>query len=157
MEIFYPSISSNLFKESIDFPKQSIQISNNDLSIIIQPTETLRFESTTKGIKRNRLMHKDIGLYHNCFSIFKKILRPAMKKKKKAIVKVFKKCRISIKADTNLKTVNFVNVTFDHDKNIYKPYQKLDNSPNKNSNHSTPFKHFKTAVLINCQMYTKNI
>ena len=104
-------------------------------------------------------MHKEvIELYHdNCLNIFKNILRPAMKMKKKAIVKVFKKCGLSIKVDTNLKTVNFVDVTFDHDKNIYKPYQKLDNSPNKNSSHSVPFKYFKTAVLINCQMYTKNI
>ena len=40
--------------------------------------------------------------------------------------------------DTNLKTVYILGVTFDLDKNIYKPYQKPNNSPiyiNKNLNH----------------------
>ena len=47
--------------------------------------------------------------------------------------------RLSIVVDTNLKTVNFLDLTFDLDKNIYKPYRKPNNSPiyiNKNSNHS---------------------
>ena len=45
---------------------------------------------------------------------------------------------IIIRVDTNLKTLDFLNVTFDLDKNLYKPYQKPNNSPiyiNKNSNH----------------------
>ena len=49
-----------------------------------------------------------------------------------AIVKVFKKCGLSIVVDTNLKTVSFLDVIFDLDKNIYKPCWK---PVNKNSNH----------------------
>ena len=36
VENFYPSISSNLFKESIEFARQLIGISADDLSIIMQ-------------------------------------------------------------------------------------------------------------------------
>ena len=51
---------------------------------------------------------------------------------------MFKKCGLSTVADANLKSVDFLDVTFDLDKNLYKPYRKLNNSPiciNKNSNH----------------------
>ena len=54
------------------------------------------------------------------------------------IVNVFKTCGLSIVVNTNLKTVNFLDMTFDLDKNIYKTYRKSNNSLiyiNKNSNH----------------------
>ena len=60
------------------------------------------------------------------------------RKEKKAIVKVFKKCRLSIVVDTNLKTVDFFRCDFRPWQNIYKPYRKPNNSPiyiNKNSNY----------------------
>ena len=90
--------------------------------------------------KLTNIMNKeDIGLYRDDrFGIFKNISGPEIERKKKAIVKVFKKCGLSIVVDTNLKTADFLDVTFDPDKNIYKPYRKPNNSPiyiNKNSNH----------------------
>ena len=50
---------------------------------------------------------------------------------------MFKKCGLSIVVDTNLKSADFLDVTFDLDKNISKPYRKPINSPiyiDKNSN-----------------------
>ena len=62
---------------------------------------------------------EDIGLYgYDGLSIFRNISRSEIEKKKKAIVKVFKKCGLSIVVDTNLKTVDFLDMTFDLDKNI---------------------------------------
>ena len=82
---------------------------------------------------------EDVGLYHDDgLGIFKNISRPEIERKKKAIVKVFKKCGLSSVVDTNLKTVDFLDVIFDLNKNIYKPFRKPNNSPiymNKNSNH----------------------
>ena len=83
---------------------------------------------------------EDIGFYHDDgVGIFKNISRPEIETKKKAIVKVIKKCRLPIAVDTNLKTVDFFfYVTFDLDKNIQKPYSKPNNSRiyiNKNSNY----------------------
>ena len=171
MESFYPSLSSNLFEETIEFARQFIQISDHDLSIIMQAKKTLLFESTTAWIKKSgdedfeipmgcfngaeiselvrthieskliNIMNKeDVGLYHDDgLGIFKNISRPEIERKKKAIVKVFKKCGLSSVVDTNLKTVDFLDVIFDLNKNIYKPFRKPNNSPiymNKNSNHS---------------------
>ena len=87
----------------------------------------------------NIMKKEDVGLYRDDgLGIFKNISRPEIERKKKAIVKVFKKCGLSIVVDTNLKTVDFLDVTFDPDKNIYKSYRKHNNSSiyiNKNSNH----------------------
>ena len=62
---------------------------------------------------------EDVGLYcDDGLSIFKNLLRPEIERKKKSIVKKFKKCGLSLVVDINLKTVNFLDVTFDLDKNI---------------------------------------
>ena len=79
----------------------------------------------------------DVGLYRDDgLRIFKNISRSEIERKKKAIVKVFNKCGLSIVVETNLKTVDFLDVTFDLEKNIYKYFRKSNNSDiyiNKNS------------------------
>ena len=65
MENFYPSISSNLFRESIEFPKQFIQIPDDDLSILIQTRKTLLFKVTTPCIKKRGYENLDVPL--GCF------------------------------------------------------------------------------------------
>ena len=52
VENFYPSISSNLFKESIEFARQLIQISADDLSIIMQ-AKKIFFEGSIPQIKKS--------------------------------------------------------------------------------------------------------
>ena len=75
---------------------------------------------------------EDVGLYRDDgLGIFKSISRPEIERKKKAILKVSKKCGLLIVLDTNLKTVDFLDVTF----------EKLEASP----------KYFKTTADINCQ------
>ena len=49
MEHFYPSIYSNLFKESIEFARQFIQIFDDGLSIILVVRKTLLFKGTKKS------------------------------------------------------------------------------------------------------------
>lgn len=46
------SISSNLFKESLEFARQFIQISDDDLPIMIQTPKTLLFKNITPQIKK---------------------------------------------------------------------------------------------------------
>ena len=65
MENFYPSFSSNLFKESIEFARQSIQISD-DLSIIMQARKTLLFEGTTPEIEKSG--DEDFCVPMGCFN-----------------------------------------------------------------------------------------
>ena len=81
----------------------------------------------------------DIGLYRDYgLDIIQNMPKPEIERMKKTIVKVFKECGLSIIIECNLKTVNFLDVTFDLTNDIYKPYRKANDSPlytNKNSNH----------------------
>ena len=82
---------------------------------------------------------KDVGLYRDDgLGIFKYLSRPEIERKKKAIVKVFKDSGLSIKVETNLKTVDFLDASFDLNQSVYKPYRKPNNNPiyiDNNSNH----------------------
>ena len=83
-------------------------------------TEICELVGTYIQNKLTNIMNKeDVGLYrYDGLSIFRNISRSEIEKKKTAIVKGFKKCGLSIVVDTNLKTVDFLDVTFDLDKNI---------------------------------------
>ena len=72
------------------------------------------------------------------------------KKKKKQIVKTFKECGLSIIVQCNLKSEDFLDLTFDLYNNVYKPYRKSDN---KLTIQSSP-KCSKTVAKIDCK---KNI
>ena len=65
MENSYPSISSNLFKESIEFARQLIQIYDNDLSIIMQARKTLLFEGAAPWFKKSG--DEDFDVPMGCF------------------------------------------------------------------------------------------
>ena len=81
----------------------------------------------------------DIGLYRDDgLGKVENMSKPQIERMKKAIVKVFKDCGLSITIECNLKTVDFLDVTFDLNNGTYKPYRKANNHPlyiNKSSNH----------------------
>ena len=57
---------------------------------------------------------------------------------RKELIKLFKQYNLSIKTETNIRTVNFLDTTFDLITNNYKPYRKPSDQPlyiNKHSNH----------------------
>jgi hypothetical protein len=80
-----------------------------------------------------------IGLYRDDgLGYFDNLSNPAIERKKKSIVKIFKDCGLSITIQCNLKSVDFLDVTFDLPNNSYKPYRKPNNTPlyiNVKSNH----------------------
>ena len=60
----------------------------------------------------------DIGLYHDAgLGIFYNVSKPEIRSKRKAIVKIFKGRGLSITIQCNLKTVDFLDLTFDLDNN----------------------------------------
>ena len=56
----------------------------------------------------------DKGLYRDdSLEVFRGISKPMIERKKKLIVKTFKQCGLTITIECNLKTVNFLDITFD--------------------------------------------
>ena len=171
-ENFYLPISEKLLIDAIHFAKSSANITEQDLSIIMQWRKILLFQISEPWVKNlgnenldipmgcydsakvcelvgsfilNELTSivskSDVGLYHDDdgLGIFYNISRPEIERKWKAIVKVFKGCGLSITIHCNLlKTVDFLDMTFDLDNNVYKPFRQENNKPvyiNKHSNH----------------------
>ena len=81
----------------------------------------------------------DIGLYRDDgLGIFRGISKPMIERKEKMIAKTFKQCGLAITIECNLKTVDFLDITFDLLNNVFKPYCKANDKPtciNENSNH----------------------
>ena len=153
VENFYPPISEI---DAITFAKSSANITEQDLSIIMQSRKTLLFQNSELWVKKlgnenfdvplgcydgaelcevvgsfilntlTSIVNKsNIGLYHvDGLGIFYNASATEIERKKKAMVKVFQGCGLSITIQCNLKTVDFVDVTFDLDNNTYKPFRK---------------------------------
>ena len=103
---------------------------------------TWRFVSSWGQIlsKLKNVANKDnIGFYRDDgLGTFQNISKTEIERKKNQIAKVFKDCRLSIIIKRNLKSVDFLDVTFDLANYIYKPYRISINKPlhiNKNFNH----------------------
>ena len=96
----------------------------------------------------------NIGLYcDDGLGIFQNVPKTEIERKKKQVVKVFKDCGLSITIKCNLKSVDFLDVTFDLINDIYKPYYKPNNKPlyiNKHSNH--PLKLHQTLMYSTDQL-----
>ena len=108
---------------------------------------------------KNITNKENIGLYcDDRLGIFQNIPKTEIERKKKQIVKVFKDCGLSITIKCNLKSIDFLDVTFDLVNDIYKPYRKPSNKPlyiNKHFNHPPNIlkqlpesieKHIKTYI-----------
>ena len=53
IESFYPSISLNLFQQAIDFAREKVDITDTDISIIMQARKTLLFHDGIPWVKRS--------------------------------------------------------------------------------------------------------
>ena len=85
--------------------------------------------------KRFTGLYRDHGL-----GVLRNYSGTASERKRKEIIKVFKHYDLSITIETNIRTVNFLDTTFDLINNTYKAYQKPNDEPlhiNKHSNHPT--------------------
>ena len=87
----------------------------------------------------NRVDKEDTGLYRDDgLIIVRNLTGPQTDKTRKDIIKIFKEIGFKIEIKTNLKQVDFLDVTFNLNNSTYQPYKKEDNQLlyiNMSSNH----------------------
>ena len=170
---FYPSITENLLKISLDFAASFCKIEEKERHIILNARKSLLFSADEEWIRkksngegdifdvtmgcydgaevceivglfllneiRKKLGNADVGLYRDDgLAIFPKLSGRQSERIKQELVAIFKNNGLKITIDTNLKIVNFLDVTFNLINKTYYPYRKPNNTPlyiNKNSNH----------------------
>ena len=78
-------------------------------------------------------LYRDDGLGY-----MKNLSGPESEKCRKKLIKLFNKCDLKITSNTNLSRTDFLDITLDLDRNIYKPFRKPNNDPlyiHNSSNH----------------------
>ena len=76
----------------------------------------------------NRVDKEDTGLYRDDgLVIVRNLTGPQTDKTRKDIIKIFKEIGFKIEIKTNLKQVDFLDVTFNLNNSTYQPYKKEDN------------------------------
>ena len=99
-----------------------------------------------------------VGLYRDDgLGVLRDLSGPKTERLRKNVVKIFKDCWLSITSKTNLKIVDYLDVTFGLQNNSYKPYRKPDNLPvyiQKHSNHPpTILKELPKSIVKEYQIF----
>ena len=165
---FYPRITKDLLTKCLKFAEEKVQISNDDKKIICHARKSLLFNEEGTWMKKDGLFDvtmgaydgvevcelvgtflfgkicekyekNSIGLYRDDgLSVFKNKSGTQLERIKKNLQKTFKDIGLEIVAESNLKIVNYLDVTLNLNNGSFKPYHKPDGIIqyiNKESNH----------------------
>ena len=182
IEEFYPSITEDLLRKSIDFAKTITDIEEHELCVIFHCRKSLLYNGNEPWVKKQgnqdfdvtmgsydgaevcelvglymldllskNLGTENIGLYRDDgLAIFKTNSGPQNERNKKEIIKTFKNHNLKLDIKSNLKVVDYLDVTFDLRNGSFKPYRKPNNDSryvNASSNHPpTIIKHIPKSI-----------
>ena len=165
---FYPTITKDLLTKCLKFAEEKVQISNDDKKIIYHARKSLLFNEEGTWMKKDGLFDvkmgaydgaevcelvgtflldkisekyekNNIGLYRDDgLSVFKNKSGTQLERIKKNLQKTFKDFDLEIVAESNLKIVNYLDVTLNLNNGSFKSYHKPDDIIqyiNKESNH----------------------
>ena len=168
---FYPSISAELLNTVLEYAQNKVHIEQNILKAILNARKTLLFNQgvawqkiaglsdvTQGGLDscqicelvglyllekmRDKFPMMNFGLYRDDgLACHRRIPGPTLERYKKGIIQLFKDNGLKITIETGLKTVDFLDVTFNLATETFSPYKKPNNKllyVNKQSNHPAP-------------------
>ena len=165
---FYPTITKDLLTKCLKFAEEKVQISNDDKKIIYHARTSLLFNEEGTWMKKDGLFDVTMGAYDRAevcelvgtflldkisekyeknsiglycddgLSVFKNKSGTQLERIKKNLQKTFEDFGLEIVAESNLKIVNYLDVTLNLNNGSFKPYYKPDDIIqyiNKESNH----------------------
>ena len=161
---FYPSITENLLKRALNYAKDYVEISKDDIKIILQTKKALLFhDNKTRTKKGNKsfdvtmgswdgaevadlvglyLLSQlsdlpiNVGLYRDDGLAVCNLSGRQAELTKKKLCKIFNDNGLKITAEANKKDVNFLDVNLNLDTGIYRPYMKPNDTPIYVNRHS---------------------
>ena len=154
---FYPNISEDLLKKALDYAKQHVHITKEEIKIILQTKKGLLFTDGKPWIKKGNKVFDvtmgswdgaevsdlvglyllsqltdldlDTGLYRDDgLAVCDKSPRQAELTKKK-LCRIFQANGLNITAEANLKSVNFLDINLNLETGLYRPYMKENDTP----------------------------
>ena len=178
IENFYPSITENLLQNALSFAKTYCSITDKEIDITMHARKSILFGNGSAWIKKDSSVFDvtmgsfdgaevcelvglfildglcgmygkgNIGLYRDDgIAVFK---IPQAERERKNITRYFKDHGLNITIQTNMKSVNYLDVTFNLTTGTYRPYRKPNDQPlyiNTNSNDPPNIiKHLPDAI-----------
>ena len=152
----YPSITKELLHDALEFAKQHVQVSDDDMNVIMHARKSLLFAQGQAWPKKDRgdmfnvtmgaydgaeacevvgayILHKlavhldwtSVGLYRDDeLAVQKDASGPVADRVRKQIIEVFKSCGLKITIESNLRMVNYLDITMCLESGMFKPYRK---------------------------------
>ena len=163
---YYGSITEELFVEALTWAKRISNISDDEWEVIMEAKRSLLFDGKELWKKRGEkvfhiamgswdgaestdivglfLLNKlvelkiELGLYRDDGLAALRCTARQGEKIKQKLIQIFSNYGLKLEVDANHKIVNFLDVTFDLENGIYKPFRKENNTIryiNTKSNH----------------------
>ena len=157
VESFYPSISENLLLKSINWAKQFLTITDQQIEIILQSKKNLIYKDSKPWSKKGDSLFDvamgafdgaetcelvglfilkdldtldiDVGIYRDDVLAASSPTPRQNENIKKKICEIFRKYSLKITIDANLKSVNFLDVNFNLENESFSPFMKPNNNP----------------------------
>ena len=136
----------NHFRKSLIFHENEPWVKkegNEDFDVTMGSNDGAEISELVGLLMLSKLVHlfqdNSVGLYRDDgLGVFRNLPSPETERLRQNIAKIFKDCGLSITSKTNLKIVDYLDASFDLQKNSYKPYRKPNNLPvdiHKHSSH----------------------
>ena len=167
---FYPSISSELLAAAIQWARKFVDISKEQEQIIMESKKSLIFRSGTPWCKKGdsdfdigqgsydgaescelcglyilfelEKLDIDVGLYRDDGLAVTSATPRQVEILKKKICEIFRKNKLEVTIDANLKTVDFLDITMELQTDTFRPFIKPNTVPlyvHCQSNHPPQF------------------
>ena len=173
IENFYASISENLLNKALEFASQFVKIDEEEKKIILHSRKTILFWKGDPWTKKNGedfdvpmgaydsaevselvglyllnqlenvIPQTQVGLYRDDGLAVLNLTGSQIDRVRKKIIQIFQQNGLKIKVHSNIKTVNFLDITLDLKSNSYKIFRKENHKPcyiNIESNHPPKIK-----------------
>ena len=154
---FYPTIKCDLLRKSLIWARQYIDISDEEIEIIMQTKKSFLFSKGTPWSKKGdsnfdvamgsfdgaetcdlvglyilselSKLNIEVGLYRDDGLGVSSLSPRQLEGTKKKICSIFKKLGLSITIEANKKIVDFLDITMNLENNTYKPFIKPSDTP----------------------------
>ena len=153
---FYPTITKDLLTKCLKFAEEKVQISDDDKMVIYHARKSLLLNEGGTLLKKDGLFNvtmrvydggevcelvetflldkisekhdkNSIGLYRDDgLSVFKNKSCIQLERIKKSLQKIFKEFGLDIVAESDLRIVNYLDVTLNFNDGSFRPYHKPD-------------------------------
>ena len=154
---FYPSISEKLLKDALNYAKNLVELTKDEIQLILQTKQAILFNKNQPWVKKGgksfnvtmgsydgaetadlvglyllsqlSKLNLNIGLYRDDGLAVCNLKPRQAELTRKKLCEIFKENGLKITSVANVKNVNFLDINLDLEKDTFSPYMKPNDKP----------------------------